>query len=437
MRTSPIHLLGPLFDRFCSDLHAHLGAYADRSARALFMARGGLRLRLLYEAHLNRRDLAPAVPYEDFYVSRVAVAKAALLDDFDYVAPLIIKEFPYQQLGSVLQALISGWGAETPGGAVGAAMTRGDFDRPATVATLKEALFADTAEGDQLRDFFAEQSRLLAEVIRELRGAEQADHLVVVDTGWSGGTQAMLQRRFPEITWRGLYFGRYNYGGPWLPHFRDMVGIVCEDGFTPRNPATSFFLYRHVVESACEMPAQSVFGYERTAAGAVQPTGGMICEDVVRPGPDDTIFGPVFAYVSAATTPVSVGDIARSSNHAAWRLMRALMFPSPADVNQLSIPPRSADFGKDISYPAHRTPASGRSPATAMRNVSLSLWPEGQIALEMPWLRLPLQVLFVLVRPHARRIRQALSTASRAADRIRRLRLAAANRLGYRRRQVT
>ena len=45
--------LGPVFNEFCHRLYVYQQAFADRGACALYMARGGMRLRSLFELFLR------------------------------------------------------------------------------------------------------------------------------------------------------------------------------------------------------------------------------------------------------------------------------------------------------------------------------------------------------------------------------------------------
>ncbi len=384
-------LLGPVFFRFCHDLRIQQQTYRDRRPTALYMTRGGTRLKYLYEKYLAGQGLAPPCPQENFYASRMAIAGGCLLSDFERVAALILNEFPDAKLTDVLSAVLP---AETVQQFQSLDKLRRLADAKASEELFEKVVFANLPGPNPVHDYYRDQEALLDQYIDEKVRADRFRTALVVDTGWSGSSQAMLMRRFPDIDWQGHYFGRYNYGASYPLEFGSIIGLICEDRATVKRPMSAIFLHRHLVEGPCEARAPSVGGYAASDDGKIVPIGGAFDPGAAQPDQTEHVFAQIEAYICDQPPGQRPSEIVAAANAAGRRLWRTVLAPSRREVEALDIAPRSADFGKPVSVPVVRFDTEGAGLRQRLRNVARSLWPQGQIAVEFPMIRIVLQIGF-------------------------------------------
>jgi len=99
-------VLGPIFAEFALRLWIFLNTVEDpEDTCILFCARGGLRLRLLFERFLKRAGLESPVVIGDLMVSRLIAARMAILDPATAVSSEIGREFYGGTLQTVAHAL--------------------------------------------------------------------------------------------------------------------------------------------------------------------------------------------------------------------------------------------------------------------------------------------------------------------------------------------
>ncbi|BBK30172.1 hypothetical protein EDC65_4583 [Stella humosa] len=366
-------LLGPIFLQFCQRLHMAGVAFADRRARLLFAARGGLRLRLLYELWCERSGTQPVLPLGDILISRVAAAKGCLAADFDHVAPMLVREFGAGSLGYMLRCLLRGRAVDLPDVLAHCPVTVGSF---AAIYRGEDAL------GQAVRDYFAEQAQAMAAYLEGLLAG--IDTPVLVDSGWTGGTQALLMRDFPQWDWHGLYFGKWDYGRGPGPHFGHIFGVAV-DSLEPyaNAPGQALFAYHHLIEDPLEIDAASVESYRLLPDGRGMPEGGDIDPMVLPPGRDDAMFQGIVDHFHS---PAGAGDfmaVERRAHEAYRRLRRMILWPRPAELPGMQVRPRSADFGRSLTVPVLlRLPDA--SLKRRVKSVAAALWKPGQMVVAFP-----------------------------------------------------
>lgn len=376
-------VLGPVFALFCYRLYAHLAVYRERRAAALFVARGGLRLGHWFGLFLKAHGLASPIPTGAVHLSRLVTMKAGLKNAPDAMASQIAAEFQGWSSEDALRCVLpeAVWRAWRD--AAGEAAARRPFTGPA----LAGALAARDTAGAVLADYVAEQNALLREHLMEACGGQRMEMLLPVDTGWSGSIVAALQAALPEQAIRALFFGRYNYGRPPPPVFAHIVGLMAEgDGYDPRRPLTAVFRHRHLIEGLCEIRWPSATGFRRDEQSRCQPETGVPPAGLVPPADDEPMARGVSAYLEGASGRLEPDRLVRAAARAARRLQRAIRYPSATEAPKLTVPVRSADFGKTLLVPVLLPPAT--DPEGKQRNIARSLWAEGQIAVDFPWTRL-------------------------------------------------
>ncbi|MGE0725141.1 MAG: hypothetical protein AB7O45_12245 [Alphaproteobacteria bacterium] len=382
-------VLGPIFAQFCQRLHLATLAFDGREARLLFVARGGLRLRYLYERWCARTGTRPALPVGDLMISRVAAAKACLVARFDAVAPVLVQEFRNGSLGYMLRCLLRE--RLDPAPPILAHC-------PASVDAFRAAYRGDDALGETLRAYFAEQAALFETYIEDaLDGARTP---VLVDTGWTGSTQALLMDRFPDLDWHGLYFGRWDYGRGPGRHFGHMFGVSLDSLEPGANRAgQALFHYHHLIEDPLEIEVPSVEGY-RHGAGAggsrAEPDVPPFDPAVLAPHADGPLFEGIVAHLDDPATPLDFLSVERSAYAAYRRLRRMILWPRAAELPAMVVRPRSADFGRTLTVPVLvRLP--DRSLVRKLKSVATALWRPGQFAVTFPRLHWPINGLHYLL----------------------------------------
>ncbi|MBP2303201.1 hypothetical protein [Azospirillum picis] len=376
--------LGPIFALFCYRLYAHLSVYREGNGAALFVARGGLRLGHWYGLFLKAHGLTSPVPTGAIHISRLVVMKAGLKNAPNHMAAQIAAEFSGWSTEDALRCILpeavwQDWRSVTEEDALRRSFTADTFCR---------ALATRNAAGTVLTNYFGEQNTLLREHLRGACNGSRPKTLLPVDTGWSGSIVAALKAAVPEQTIRALFFGRYNYGRPPPPVFAHIVGLMAEgEGYDPRSPITAVFRHRHLIEGLCEIKWPSATGFRRDENGQCLPETGVPPAGIVAPSDDEPMARGVSVYLEGrgAGRCLDPGHIVHAAAGAARRLQRAIRYPAAAEAPLLTVPVRSADFGKTLLVPVLLPPAM--DPEGKQRNIAHSLWTEGQIALEFPWRR--------------------------------------------------
>lgn len=388
-------LLGPVFLEFCHRLEVILSAYSPDDTVALFVSRGGLRLRALFEAHLRRTARSAPVPLVDFYTSRIAAVKAALLENFDATTSLIGFELKYSDRQEMSRALF------------GADYSDGVDDHEDLAGSLAQIV----QNCSPAREYLREQASLLDSYLSSLTGGRK--QVVIVDTGWSGTTQAVLMRRYPRLEWTGLYFCKWNWRQTRSNHVNRMLAVsVDADALPLSNPRSALINYHHLIEGLFEINMPSVEEY-RLQDGNVVPDHMATDTDILPQSSGDELFAASYDYI--ANAPIRTGPaISADADKAFKRLASKLRYPSKRDTRLLCVPPRSCDFGRTMSMPVLVVPGPRGLLKSKLARIRTALWKQGQIRLEFPDYAVPVQFAYNVVQQkptllHALRIgRQVL-----------------------------
>lgn len=366
--------LGPIFYDFIDRLHGALAVRAaDGPVKALFCTRAGLRLLHLYGLYLKRREIGPVCRPELFVVSRLLAAKSCFLTMPELTLDTIFDEFQSYTTGRAIPFLLPAEMRDEIALTRLGQRFRGVWSAPLRRETLNELVFGDDPESQRLRTWYsAEAERYNAYIDSRLAGRERP---VLVDTGWSGTQQRLLNAARPDYDFSGLYFGRLPPSRPDQLPVADMVGLCFNTvGYAPTVRRSVVAVNHHIIEDVLEPPIPS-FG----SAADIERVDALD-GDPVRSAEDDHHFRGVDAWFRE-DVPVGRCDLQRCVASAWKRLERELLTPEREEVALLVPGPRSADFGKDeatevVHFPQKR-PAMSRS-----ERLRRALWTQGQIALE-------------------------------------------------------
>ena len=363
-------LLGPLLNLYLLKLHAHLMQTDPRRDRILFTLRAGLRIQALYGIWLKQRGLPFPANAALFRASRLMAVKAAYGPTPDLALTALGREMEGESLESILRALLR---SQPPSGKNGALP-------PIPQQPLHEFLRTDLPIAKSVRQHLQHQSRLFAEYLDALAGG--ADRLILIDTGWRGTQQLLLEQAFPERDWTGLYFGctaRTEILG-YRP--RKMSGLMFNSPhYDPDDPVTAIILHRHLIESLLEpaLPSVEHIGQDDIEA-ARQPAPLDHTAHGAHNLPDPTFEG-VVAHINAHAAD-SPGKIAASCAMALTQLPDMITAPTRDDLHLLTLKPRSLDLGRAGSVSVI-LPAKDRFPGdTPQQRIDDALWQPGQAAIE-------------------------------------------------------
>lgn len=369
------NILGPILYDFCAKLHWYLerNVIQERDDfELLFMARAGLRLRYLYQLYRQLNNLPPICLEEDLYISRLSCVKGCLSNDFDYVADIIVEEYKNKPIINVFSRIIDSELNLQP-----------KWLNITTSNTAFRQIYAESECSSLIANYFREQSQLFAKYINNL--IQNRKRIFLVDSGWIGRTQGMLMRTFPEIEWTGLYFGKWAYGKSYPEYFPSIVGLCLDDSVHHKgHPRAALFHYHHLIEAPLEIDFPSVKEYiYDEKLDLVLPNTGIASESVIAPNDErNTHFRGIVEYFQTCQQK-ELEQISQGANLAYKQLNHLIRFPSKSDLQMMMVGDRSADFGKDKSYPILLQPSKG-SLIAKRRRLIRSMWKEGQVALEFP-----------------------------------------------------
>ena len=369
----PADLLGPVILYWLHLLHQHIRYLDDGETTFLYCTRAGLRIRELYRIFLREKGFGDD-PGEVFRISRLAVCKGVFGRLPERAGRIIEGEFAGQPLQALLESLVRNEPAllqaiQGKGADARAERPASDFGRwlgePDPLARKVNAYL------DRSTEAFARHVHALC------GGRARA---VLLDTGWKGTAQSLLAKAFPEIAWKGVYFGRIPDGSTDPDIAEGVIGTLFDAiRYDPDRPETAFVLHRHLIEALLETNAPSI---EETLPGA-HLSGATEANENETPDPaEDAHYIAVREYVRANATQ-SLAWIHGRYQAAIRALARRLAFPSRKEALELMPKPRSADFGKSLRVPVLLPPEAHEEIAREQR-LSRALWPQGQIALEYP-----------------------------------------------------
>lgn len=387
-------LLGPLFYRFFYKLFLGQRCQPWDKTQLLFLSRGGIRIRAFYETFLSTNQLTSIIPYDDFYVSRMALIKANLRWSYYMVKWDLLTEYSHFSINDAIQAFLQPeqyeeWLRQGPGC---------DIHAEINSVLLDDVFQGSSAGANYLRELLEEEHRCYVEYLKEKVG--DRTNVILVDTGWSGSILKYMRNLDPERDYLALFFGRYNYTKPDPEWFNRVIGVEAQNSdFDSRIPITSIFINRHLIEGLCEIRWPSVTGYLIGSNRKVEPYEGVAPESRIFPDQNEPHAEGVLQYLQGGQGGMNYEIINQKANNAAKKLCRKLMYPSSRDVPRFSVPARSADFGKNLNVTFFSEPVKPfyriKAKLLASRD---SLWPQGQITLEFGWLRFPIQFVYHRIR---------------------------------------
>ncbi|WP_108259188.1 glycosyltransferase family 2 protein [Mangrovicoccus ximenensis] len=370
--TKPVDVLGPILLNWIAQLDRKLRFLDARGgAKVLFCSRAGKRIKEQLDLYAGGELSYDA---EVFGISRISAVKAGLgyLKNFEQSFEVSRESFGPTPMGDVCAAFLKNFAAGHDPRLHALKALRGEFRGD----NFRVLLAANDEASRWFRDYFEKSHDAMRRHLDELRGGR--GQVVLVDTGWKGSIQRLLQATFDDIRFSGVYFGVMDHA----PMANRYPVVFDALSYHKGRPETCLAVHRHLIESLYEPAAPSV---EEIADGPCAETAARQMAAVMdeRPRPDDrsdALYLDVLAYTEAHRgEPL---DVILEKAHAAMaELERILIFPKPEEVADFQGKPRSSDFGREGFVPVIRQAGDGDTPEA---RVSRSLWQPGQIALEYP-----------------------------------------------------
>ena len=259
-------VLGPIFAEFALRLWIFLNSIEQpEEACVLFCARGGLRLRLIFERFLKSAELESPVVIGDVMVSRLIAARAAVLDGSAIVAEEVEREFRGSSMLTVAHAL-----------AQQAVELEECWQAPFDASAFDRLLHAGLPGSRRLLQSIEDQNALFLSHLRHRSGGR--GRIILCDSGLYGSTMRCLERALPDIKWSCVLFARRNYKGFPTEHFARTHGLSVEQNvYIPINPRTAVLRYWQLIELILEPELPSVKTF-RIVSGCEEPRSNLEIE---------------------------------------------------------------------------------------------------------------------------------------------------------------
>lgn len=361
-------LLGPIINLYLLKLHAHILQTDPRQDRILFGLRAGLRIRALYETWLEQRGSSLPEHTFLFKTSRLMAVKAAFKAVPDLALTALARELDGENLDTIVRALLR---SETP-----SARLKRDIP-DIQQEPLHEFLRRNIPAARRVRHHLHQQADIFADYVAGISGS--ANRLILVDTGWRGTQQLLLERAFPKKDWAGLYFGCIGRAEILGVRPRNMSGLMFDSpDFVPENPSSSFVLHRHLIESLFEPSLPSVEHLDHHDVEAAR--SGITTNNAADALPDPAYEGVTEHVESHA--PDSPRQMVAACTEAMSHLAKMIASPERDDVNLLTLKPRSLDLGRTGSVSVLLPPKDRFVGDNSQTRVDEALWGPGQAALE-------------------------------------------------------
>ncbi|GLS42679.1 glycosyltransferase [Methylobacterium brachythecii] len=358
-------VLGPILAEFSLRLWFSLRFFPNpEEATLLFCARGGLRLRHVYESFLARTGLTSPVVAESLMVSRLVAARTCAPDPGDALLSELGREFEGRPMAEVALAL-----TQRPDRTLSS-----DWDARFEPQLFAALLMAPDPAAVAVRQAIAGQDALFRRHLQARTGGRKT--VILCDTGLYGSTVRLLRDGIPDRSWFCLQFARSNYKRLATPHFDCTRGLSIEsDSYKPWEMRTSGLRFWQLIEAVLEPDLPSVRTFAASSPSE-EPRSNLQVEGWENRIADDV--RGLFSGVLACIETLDEASLTRIEDDAAlaWRrFRRAVIWPGRDDLAMLSLADRSRDFGRTETVTQF---ASGVASGRAGR-IRDSLWREGAV----------------------------------------------------------
>ncbi len=368
-------VMGPIIAQFCQMIWTYSAqAETTHTPVLLFCARGGVGIREAFERTLKTLNLPLNAKRENFLVSRLIAARAAIMARNSAASEELDREFKGDSFAKVANAL-GGREFNLPK----------EWDATFSGDAFFDLLFGET--GEEVLHVIKTQNDLFKEHFYDI--IQNCDRIILCDTGLYGSTQRLLSAGFPELPIETLHLARSNYKGHSEEHFPKVAGLMTEQNrYNSLEIQSCILRYWHVIEQLFEPDVASVRTFKRNENGAVTANSGDLRFGSFSPEKGNAFLTGALSYLD--TIPKGEGHRVFSDAEIAWhRLSLAISQPTVTELECLDLGERSADFGRSNKVEII-TDQSEQNFAQKLASIKQNLWREGAISREFKVLKGPL-----------------------------------------------
>lgn len=363
-------LMGPVVHYYLAQLDIHMDYLSKyHNAKFLFTLRAGARIKRLFDIYKPDHSL----DWDYFSGSRIMVCKGIYHTNPQLAISEILKNFNHASLREVIKSIFKSEAEVLQ-------LKQEIFDQPAH--SLSNFLDSGHQIASKTKNYLKIQSKLFDQYLKSIITGTETP--VIIDSGWQGTTQRILSLNYPELNWKGLYFGQYFLPETERYSVSDMTGLIFQVGqYHPNKPHTCFIFHRHLIETLFEtnLPSIEKLGKNSNGLPYVPNLEKHLDESEVDQEKDPIYIG-VKTYLEDVCNKSKINQIYSQYRSAVKEIDRIITLPTKQDVQRVYTKPRSADFGKELVVDVLLRPESRFEGDTAERRIKTALWTQGQIALE-------------------------------------------------------
>lgn len=360
-------ILGPVMWMYLYKLHQSIRAYDENDAVVLFATRAGFRIYDLYHAWLKSRNIKPNTNLKIFPNSRLLSFKLLYARNKTFAFNLLSNELnnlkPIEILSSLQYEDVS--------------IYEELKNFSSEIISLHDFMNGSNSLSEKVNNDLLQQSRTYNNFVESLLGS--AKYVLLVDSGWKGTSQAVMENVFINTKWIGIYFGcigRFSYE---TLNPKEMRGLVFDSYYYNENrKETSFVVHRHLIESFFEPNIES---YNKPSQIGVfsKEQVEIISENVVD------IFDDV--YIKCKDYMLNSNNLSVSKAHDLYKIAMnelhdIICYPSIDDVKIASGKLRSHDIGRSGHVAVTIPPEDRFVDDKKQYRIENSIWETGQAALE-------------------------------------------------------
>lgn len=369
-------VLGPIIHYYLHVLDQHMRYLDDGQTKFLYVSRAGVRIKALMDLY---RTSVPSVPFHDedyLWMSRILTVKACYQRVPELALTVIKKEFPSHTVGDAVRALL----ATEPNMPPFEAGAR-PFSLPAT--TIAEAFNDAHPVFAQIQQHFATVASHFDAQLHGLVAGKS--RVVLIDSGWQGTSQTLLEAAYPQYTFVGLYVATMYGAGQTLPTPKQSHGMLFEaNEYVPTQPITALWYNRHVMESLFEPKAPSIETLVTDASGKVYAPQSDALLHYVAQLDDDAHYIGVCDYLAGLPAAMSIHQRYADFYRASHVFAQTVLFPTVDDIPVVVTKKRTADFGRSLVVPVVYDAIDRHEYDSPEQRVREAIWIQGQIAMEYP-----------------------------------------------------
>lgn len=361
-----VKVFGPLIWMFMYRLHLCLHSYSERDTTVLFATRAGIRIHQLYVQWLNSRNLNVPTNLKVFCNSRLLSYKLLYKYKPSIALELFDVEYKNIDLHDILKALHLNEKIT---------LDESRFDNDSI--TLSEFIASKNLIAKKIHSDLMAQAGDYDLQIRELLNTSK--NVILVDSGWSGTSQSILENIYTEFNWIGLYFGKtgkFSFKGMYP---REMRGLIFDSQYyDDNNKETSILVHRHLIESFFEPPIPSFNKPDDVRFFDIQ---SISQHELHNTHEFDLLYKNVLMYINKSNH-ISLSEAYKLYSIAIDLLHDIVCYPSVQDVSNMCGKPRSHDIGR-IECVEVVIPATDRFEGdNKYYRIENAIWKTGQAALE-------------------------------------------------------